>query len=164
MGTWVVLVSSQVFSNWTIAPLIEAVSGRPFNIIVGDDRNFDFGTTTDRPLTVAAGTPKNACGDTPAASAYSPTGFFQPACFLDGTLVGNLGRNAGTKPYDLFTDIGISKLIPLGSRASLLARMDVFNFINRFNVSDVNPLWDSGQKPTASFDPRQLQFALKVQW
>jgi hypothetical protein len=152
------------FSNWTIAPLIEAVSGRPFNIIVGDDRNFDFGTTTDRPLTVAAGTAKNACGDTPAASAYSPTGFFQPACFLDGTLVGNLGRNAGTKPYDLFTDIGISKLIPLGSRASLLARMDVFNFINRFNVSDVNPLWDSGQKPTASFDPRQLQFALKVQW
>ena len=38
------------FSDWTIAPLIEAVSGRPFNIIVGDDRNFDFGTSTDRPL------------------------------------------------------------------------------------------------------------------
>ena len=113
---------------------------------MGDDRNFDFGTSTDRPLTVAAGTPKNACGDTPAASAYSPTGFFQPACFLDGTLIGNLGRNAGTKPYDLFTDIGISKLIPLGERASLLGRVDVFNLINRFNVSDVNPLWDSGQK------------------
>ena len=152
------------FSDWTIAPLIEAVSGRPFNIIVGDDRNFDFGTSTDRPLTVASGTAKNSCGDTPAPSAFSPTGFFQPACFLDGTLIGNLGRNAGTKPYDLFTDIGISKNIPLGERASLQGRVDVFNLINRFNVADVNPLWDSGQKPTASFDPRQIQFALKVQW
>jgi len=152
------------FSDWTIAPLIEAVSGRPFNIIVGDDRNFDFGTSTDRPLTVASGTAKNSCGDTPAPSAFSPTGFFQPACFLDGTLIGNLGRNAGTKPYDLFTDIGISKNIPLGERASLQGRVDVFNLINRFNVADVNPLWDSGQKPTASFDQRQIQFALKVQW
>jgi hypothetical protein len=92
---------------------------------VGDDRNFDFGTSTDRPLTVASGTAKNSCGDTPAPSAFSPTGFFQPACFLDGTLIGNLGRNAGTKPYDLFTDIGISKNIPLGERASLQGRVDV---------------------------------------
>ena len=36
--------------------------------------------------------------------------------------------------------------------------------INRFNVADVNPLWDSGQKATAAFDPRQLQFALKLTW
>jgi len=28
----------------------------------------------------------------------------------------------------------------------------------------VNPLWNSGQKPTAAFDPRQLQFALKLIW
>jgi hypothetical protein len=154
----------KLLSDWTIAPLIEAVSGRPFNIIVGDDRNFDFGTTTDRPLAVAAGTPKNLCGDSPAPSKYSPTGFFQPACFLDGTLIGNIGRNAGTKPYNLFTDIGISRQIPVGERVSLEGRMDVFNFINRFNVSDVNPLWDSGQKATASFDPRQLQFAVKLKW
>jgi hypothetical protein len=42
--------------------------------------------------------------------------------------------------------------------------VDAFNFINRFNVADVNPLWNSGQTPTASFDPRQLQFALKLTW
>ena len=42
--------------------------------------------------------------------------------------------------------------------------VDAFNFINRFNVADVNPLWDSGQKATAAFDPRQLQFALKLTW
>src|SRR5438128_1937369 len=152
------------FSNWTVAPIIEAVSGRPFNIITGDDRNFDFSTPTDRPLIVTAGTPTNGCGDKPAASRFSPTGFLQPACFLDGTLTGNLGRNAGIKPKDIFTDIRIAKRIPFGDRLALEGVVDAFNVINRFNVADVNPLWDSGQKATAAFDPRQFQFALKLTW
>jgi TonB dependent receptor len=152
------------FGNWTVAPVIEAVSGRPFNIISGDDRNFDASTPTDRPLIVPAGTPKNLCGDTAAASRFSPTGFLQPACFLNGTLVGNLGRNAGTKPYNLFTDLRVAKRIPLGDRFALDGIVDAFNIINRFNVSDVNPLWNSQQVSTAAFDPRQLQFALKLTW
>ncbi len=152
------------FSDWTVAPIIEAVSGRPFNIITGDDRNFDFGTTTDRPVIVPAGTPPNFCGDTAAPSRFSPTGFLQPACFLNGTLIGNLGRNAGTKPNDVFTDLRISRRIAFGERFALEGIVDAFNLINRFNVADVNPLWDSGQKPTAAFDPRQFQFALKVTW
>jgi hypothetical protein len=154
------------FSDWTLAPIFEVVSGRPFNIISGVDNNFDFSTPTDRPVIVAANTPSDLCGSTPAASRFSPTGFLKPACFLDTppTLVGNLGRNAGTKPYDLFTDIRISKRIPLGERFALEGIVDAFNYINRFNVSDVNPLWDSGQKATSAFDPRQLQFALKATW
>lgn len=154
----------KLFNNWTIAPIVEAVSGRPFNIIVGDDRNFDFSTPTDRPLIVPAGTPKNSCGDTPAASRFSPTGFLQPACFLDGTVLGNLGRNAGTKPHNLFTDLRISKRIPFGDRVALEGIMDAFNLINKFNATDVNPLWNSGQKPTSAFDPRQFQFALRLSW
>ena len=156
--------AKKLFSDWTVAPIIEAVSGRPFNIITGDDRNFDFGTTTDRPVIVPAGTPPNLCGDTPAPSRFSPTGFLQPACFLNGTLVGNLGRNAGTKPSDVFTDLRISRRIAFGERFALEGIVDAFNLINRFNVADVNPLWDSGQKRTAAFDPRQLQFALKLTW
>jgi hypothetical protein len=156
--------AGKLFSNWTVAPIIEAVSGRPFNIITGDDRNFDFSTPTDRPLIVPTGTPKNSCGDTPAASRFSPTGFLQPACFLDGTVIGNLGRNAGTRPYNVFTDLRISKRIAFGDRMALEGIMDVFNLINKFNVTDVNPLWDSGQKPTSAFDPRQFQFALRLTW
>jgi len=152
------------FSDWTVAPIIEAVSGRPFNIITGDDRNFDFSTPTDRPLIVPAGTPTNLCGDAATASRFSPTGFLQPGCFLNGTLVGNLGRNAGTKPHDILTDIRIAKRIPLGERVALEGMVDAFNMINRFNVLDVNPLWNSGQKATSAFDPRQLQFALKLTW
>ncbi|MFY9561086.1 MAG: TonB-dependent receptor [Terriglobales bacterium] len=156
--------AGKLFSNWTIAPIIEGVSGRPFNIITGDDRNFDFSTPTDRPLIVPAGTPLNRCGDAPAASRFSPTGFLQPACFLDGTVLGNLGRNAGTKPHNVFVDLRVSKRIPLGDRVALEGIMDAFNLINKFNVGDVNPLWNSGQKPTSAFDPRQFQFALRLTW
>jgi len=154
---------SKFFSGWTLAPILEVASGRPFNIISGDDRNHDFSTPTDRPNTAASGA-TDGCGDTAAPSKFSPTGFLMPACFLNGTLDGNLGRNAGTRPYNLFTDIRVSKRIPLGDRMALEGIVDAFNFINRFNVSDVNPLWNSGQTATAAFDPRQLQFALKLTW
>jgi hypothetical protein len=154
---------NKFFSDWTVAPIIEAASGRPFTIITGDDRNFDLSTLTDRPLIVAANT-TNSCGDTAAPSKFSPSGFLIPACFLNGAVVGNLGRNAGTRPTNVFTDLRISKRIPFGDRLALEGAVDAFNFINRFNVAELNPLWDSGQKPVSSFDPRQLQFALKVTW
>jgi hypothetical protein len=79
-------------------------------------------------------------------------------------VIGNLGRNAGTKPYNTFTDLRISKRIPFGDRVALEGMMDAFNLINKFNVGDVNPLWNSGQKPTSAFDPRQFQFALRLTW
>jgi hypothetical protein len=31
-------------------------------------------------------------------------------------------------------------------------------------VADVNPLWDKAGTPTAAFDPRQFQFALRLAW
>ena len=75
-----------------------------------------------------------------------------------------MGRNAGTKPYDFLSDLRIAKRIPLGERFALDGMVDAFNLINKFNTSDVNPLWNTQQVPTAAFDPRQLQFALKLTW
>jgi hypothetical protein len=155
---------SKFGSDWTFAPIIEAGAGRPFNIITGSDRNFDFGTTTDRPLAVGAGTPPNLCGDQAVASSYSPSGWLQPACFLNGTLVGNLGRNAGVRPSTLFADMRVARHINLGERVGLDAMVDAFNFINKFNVADVNPLWSNAGQATAAFDPRQIQLALRLSW
>ncbi len=42
--------------------------------------------------------------------------------------------------------------------------MGVFNLINKFNVSDVNPPYTEAGQPTAAYDPRQFQFALKLSW
>src|SRR5436853_2315281 len=68
-------------SDWTIAPIVEISSGRPFAILTGADTNFDFGSNTDRPNVVPAGTGTDSCGNAPVASKYSPTGFLQAGCF-----------------------------------------------------------------------------------
>lgn len=153
---------NRALSNISIAPIVEVDSGRPFNILTGVDRNFDFAPNTDRPVVVPAGTPANQCGDPAVASRFSPTGFLQPACFLNGTLVGNLKRNAGRRPYDIFNDLRIAKVMQLTERLRLGGSVDIFNLVNRFNVADVNPLYTQAGQPTAAFDPRQFQFGLQL--
>ncbi|HEU4414904.1 MAG TPA: TonB-dependent receptor [Candidatus Angelobacter sp.] len=163
----------KLFSDWTVAPIIEFSSGRPFNIVTATDQNFNFSTSTDRPNAVAPTTPTNACGFPTVASKASPTGAFQIPCFIDsnpldgvftGSLDGNLGRNAGTRPMTIFTDMRVAKVVSFSERVKLQGSVDVFNFINRFNVADVNTLYTSAGTPTAAFDPRQFQFGLRVSW
>ena len=38
-----------MLSNWTVAPILELGSGRPFNIVTGADTNFDFAATHRSP-------------------------------------------------------------------------------------------------------------------
>ena len=161
------------FVGSTLAPIIELSSGRPFNILVGSDANFDTSSNTDRPnvvsATQAAATVPAGC--LPAApSKFSPTGFLQPACFFDGTidgvfngsLNGNLGRNSATKPYTAFTDFRVARTFRVSERLNLQGIVDMFNLINKSNVADVNIQYQNAGIPTAAFDPRQFQFALKL--
>ena len=159
-----------LLSNWTVAPIIEIGSGRPFNIVSGSDTNFDFGATTDRPNVAFAGE-HDSCGDLAAPSKYSPTGYLIPTCFADAlvtgvvpNLNGNLGRNAGTKPWTVFNDIRFARSFKLHENLQLQGIADIFNFVNRYNVADVNPIWNSAGTPTAAYEPRQFQFALRLTW
>jgi hypothetical protein len=163
----------KLFSDVTLAPIIEFSSGRPFNIVTATDQNFNFSTSTDRPNAVPAGTPTNACGFPTVPSKVSPTGAFQIPCFIDsnpldgifsGTLDGNLGRNAGTRPMTIFTDMRVAKTLKFSERVRLEGLVDMFNLINRFNVADVNTLYTLAGAPTAAFDPRQFQFGLRLSW
>ncbi len=168
--------SSKFFSNWTVAPIIEVASGRPFNILTGASDNFQFDSSGPRPDIVPSGTPTNACGYPTVASRYSPTGFFQEVCFADITptqlaapnalllLDGNLGRNAGFMPWTVFNDLRVARRIYFGERINLDAIVDMFNLANKNNTSAVNPLFTNAGQPTAAYDPRQFQFALKVNW
>jgi len=167
-----------LLSNWTVAPIIEAGSGRPFNIVSGFDQNFDFGATTDRPMIATpqqiaaakAGTP-DACGYIAAPSKYSPSGYLIPTCFADALvtgvipqLTGNLSRNAGTQPWTFFNDLRIARSFMIHENLQLQGIMDLFNIINKFNVQGVNPIWNSAGIPTAAYEPRQFQFALRLSW
>ena len=77
---------------------------------------------------------------------------------------GDLGRNCFTKPSAVFTDLRVARRICLTERLVLDGMMDAFNLINKFNVADVNPLYTKAGQPTAAYDPRQFQFALKLSW
>ena len=151
-------------SNWTFAPLVEFSSGRPFNIITGNGDNLQLSSLTGRPNTVA----NVNCGPT-VKSKFSPTGIFQEPCLanFDGTLLsldGNLGRNAGLTPWAAFSDMRVAKRVYLGERLNVDLIADMFNIPNRFNVAAVSVLWTNAGQPTSAYDPRQFQFAIKVNW
>jgi len=161
--------ASKVFSDWTFAPLVEIASGRPFNIITGSGDNFQLSSLTGRPdVTVDP-----ACG-TVYSSKYSPTGTFQQPC-INGfvatgvvptllQLDGNLGRNAGVTPWTAFGDLRVSKRVNFTERFSADFIVDMFNIANKYNVAAVSPLFSNAGQPTAAYDPRQFQFAMKVNW
>ncbi len=160
--------ASKLFSNWTFAPLIEFGSGRPFNIITGNGDNLQLSGLTGRPNTFE--TPAcTALGNKPVKSKFSPTGIFQEPCILgfNGTLAslgGNLGRNAGITPWTVFNDLRVAKKIYFGDRFNMDLMADIFNIANRNNTAAVSPLFTNAGQPSAAYDPRQFQFALKLNW
>jgi hypothetical protein len=164
---------SKVFSNWTLAPLIEFSSGRPFNIITGSGDNLQLSSLTGRPNTFVNPT-CTAIGNTPVNSKFSPTGVFQEPCIFNynfqigpaglASLDGNLGRNAGVTPWTVFNDMRVAKRLYFGERFNMDLIADTFNIANRYNVSSVSPLFTNAGQATAAYDPRQFQFALKLNW
>ncbi|HEY0099263.1 MAG TPA: TonB-dependent receptor [Pyrinomonadaceae bacterium] len=138
-------------SNFTIAPILELSSGRPFNIITGSDANADLQSSNDRPSVAANGT------------------LFVPP-FLS---TGNLRRNAGITHGYASLDLRISRAIRFSETTRLDIIAEGFNLFNRFNEAAANPFFDVVNahnerrgglyysRPTAAYDPRQFQFGLK---
>ena len=165
--------ASKFFSNWTFAPSIEFSSGRPFNIITGNGDNLQLSSLTGRPNTFV-NPACTAIGYAPVLSKFSPTGVFQEPCILDWngqigpagleSLDGNLGRNAGITPWTVFNDVRFAKRIYFGERFNMDFITDMFNIANRYNVAAVSPLFTNAGQATAAYDPRQFQFALKLNW
>lgn len=140
-------------SDFTVAPIIEISSGRPFNIITNVDTNNDQSTQTDRPNVEANGV------------------LTLPAPFTTGVL----GRNMGITHGYFSVDLGITRAIRFGEKVRLDIIAQGFNLLNRFNEASASPLFTDvnafGQRagngryfsrPTAAYDPRQFQFGLKL--
>jgi hypothetical protein len=177
----------RILADFTVSPVIEVASGRPYNVLIGSDPNLDFGTATNRPSTLPPGATLPPGFPPPVTSPYIPNvQFIIPSTCVDSTnatfgpfpfvpsppygCIGDLGRNAFTRPGFFEIDLRIDRKIPIGEKMNLEVIADGFNMLNRLNVSDVNPLCDptsgtcTAGAPTASFDPRTFQFALKVNW
>ncbi|MGC0772644.1 MAG: TonB-dependent receptor [Candidatus Acidiferrum sp.] len=164
----------------TISPIIEVSSGRPFNIITGQDTRLELGASQARPSVASGG----AGGTT---SSYIPGVTFALAnvCLTNSGApftvpgfttasagcVGNLGRNSFNMPGWFTWDMRVAKRIPVGERIKIDLIADAFNLLNRTNITAVNQLCDpsagttcSAGQPTAAYDARQFQFALKLTW
>jgi hypothetical protein len=149
-------------ADFTLAPIFEISSGRPFNILSVADQNFDLQSSNERPSVTATGL---LCIPGPT-STICPTAL--PA---DGTL----GRNAGITHSYASLDMRLMRSIHFGERARLDLIAEGFNLFNRFNEAAAAPFFtavnDFGQRagngryysrPTASYDPRQFQFGVKL--
>ncbi len=145
-------VWKKIFADFTVAPIIEISSGRPFNIITNQDTNNDQASQTDRPNVDRSGL-------------LTTPGPFQS---------GNLARNRGITHSYANVDLRLTRSIHFGERFKLDLIGEVFNLFNKFNEASASPFIgavnDFGERdkggrfysrPTASFDPRQFQFGVK---
>ncbi len=140
-------------ADFTVAPILEISSGRPFNILTGTDANGDLQGSTDRPSVASDGT------------LFIPTTAFT---------AGSLGRDLGLTHGYASLDLRVMREIRFGERIHLDLIAEGFNLFNRFNEAAASPLFSDvnsfGQRagngryysqPTAAFDPRQFQFGVK---
>jgi hypothetical protein len=166
-------------ADFTVAPIVEVSSGRPFTVLTGTDFNLNLSSNTDRP----------SLGSSGVSSPFLPGRLFSVPDICDQIIapitvagvttpispprgcVGNLGRNTFLRPNFVQWDLRISRKFWLTEKMNLEFITDMFNLPNRLNVADVNPLCNPldpascrAGEPSASLDPRQFQFALKINW
>jgi len=164
-----------LIADFTFSPIVEYSSGRPFNVITGENTRLDFSTSTARPSVGGATSSPFIRGVTfgPPSVCLNSDGskFTVPLVAPPAGCDGNLGRNAFTSPNFFQVDMRLSRRIPLGERFKFDVIADAFNILNRTNIAAVNQLCDplagstcSAGQPTASYDARQFQFALKLSW
>jgi len=129
-----------------VSTIIRVESGRPYNILAGEDLN----------------------GDANGGAIPGP----DRALRVPGDLSSSISRNLGTLPAQISVDLRFTHRMPLGERASVDAILDIFNLFNRANFIDVNNIFGVGAYPTnpsptfGQFQqvapPRQAQLAVKI--
>ena len=162
--------------DFTLSPIVEFSSGRPFNVITAEDTRLDLGASQARPsvggATMSPFLPGVTFGLANVCLTNSGSAFAIPGLTTAGAgCIGDLGRNRFVMPNFFQWDMRLSRRIPLGERLKFDVIADAFNLFNRTNIAAVNQLCDpsagatcfAGQ-PTASYDARQFQFALKLNW
>jgi hypothetical protein len=143
----------RILSDFIVAPIFEVSSGRPFNILTGVDTNNDQSSQTDRPNVDSNGT------------------LSRPSAFSSGSL----GRNMGLTHGYASLDLRLTRVVRFGEDLRLEVIAEGFNLFNRFNEAAASPFMEDvntfGQRssngryysrPTASYDPRQFQFGLRL--
>jgi hypothetical protein len=159
--------TSRLLNNWQIAPLFHVASGQPLTVTTGKDNSLT-GLNNDRPVQVLSNPyPSNQGVQwiNPLAFVPNPMGGF-----------GTVGRDALRGPGNVSFDVALSRRFKLAERWTLEARAEAFNAVNHTNfVGSISPAGGSSYttmntnlsssafgKVQSAFDPRIMQFALKL--
>jgi outer membrane receptor protein involved in Fe transport len=157
-------ILGQVLGGWSLAPVTQFVTGAPFTLQAGVDRNGDGQTAPDRPdignpnaqlntrgllvSTIAPATKPVMCGN------WSPTGLVNPdagTCvttsdvhWVSGAILGapgarTVGRNTLRTPFVWQQDLDVIKTFRITERMHLEYRAEIFNLFNRENFGLVFP-------------------------
>ena len=150
-------VSSVLLNNWSLHLIASIDSGMPFTVVSGTDRSLS-GIGNDYADVV--GNPARLSGAN-AILQYFNTAAFAPAA--TGTF-GNAGRNILRGPGYFDIDASIFKEFYFTERWHLQFRAESFNLENRANFMNPTASLSSGTfgRITSAYDPRVLQFALKL--
>ncbi len=167
---------NEAIGGWQLSAINSMTSGQPLTIqytppsanqVSGIGADYR-GANEYRPNRVAGTSLLAHAADQPLTF-LNYKAFAAPAPTVRGVLqapFGNLARNPIRSDPFYQTDLAAVKAFALGERASLEFRGEVFNILNKTNFQPPNVNLSSGVgsfgKITSTFDPRIVQFALKL--
>ena len=154
--------ANALIGGWQLSGILSMHSGQPFELYSDVDNSYS-GIGSDRPDLIG----------NPYISGSRSRGqkiqeWLNPAAFTTNALgtFGNVGRNLFIGPGFVSTDLALQKDFKIVERAAIQFRAEAFNAFNRVNLQ--NPTGDllSGNFMVinSAFDPRILQFAVRVKW
>jgi hypothetical protein len=136
--------------GFRLSPLVQAISGRPFNITTGRDNNGDT-LFTDRPTLATLGDPE---------AIVTPFGVFNPNPRLGARVI---PRNFGQGPGQINFDLNFAKTFSIGTRESKDAKRNereelfkltlganVRNILNHTNLAGFSGVLSSPRFGTAN--------------
>jgi len=181
--------AGRILNNWELAPLIHASGGQPLFITTGVDNSLS-GLGNDRPnytgQPVRSSAP-TACTNAPCFQFLNPAAFVGPCssysnaadCVPTGAY-GTVERNSTRGPNYFGFDLALARSLKLNEKFSLEIRAEAFNILNKvnffgqtvpsglpvsaFNAGTVSQGESSSTfgEATGAYDPRILQFSMKV--
>lgn len=155
-------LTNAVLGGWTLSSIVTLQTGFPFTV----------GSGVDNALSGTGGQRADVVKD-PRLSDNRSRGE-KIAMWLDRTAFvrnplgtfGNQGRNMWRGPGYATVDLGIHKNFQPGEQFRIQFRFEMFNAFNRVNLTgpDAGQNSSTFMRTRSAFDPRILQFALKLAW